>query len=113
MAGELIRPQLVFTAHWRARKDSYLQPLEDLAPPLVARRGDEGLEDVAARGVGSQRQEVSGGQSAQAAEEERALLELGERLDQPGTVVTDGGQRHLEKEEQSRAAATPTSTAAS
>lgn len=27
---------------------SYLQSLEDLAPSLVAGRGDEGLEDVAA-----------------------------------------------------------------
>lgn len=50
---------------------------------------------MAACGVGSQRQQVSGGQGTQAAEEERALLEPGQRLDQPGAVVTDGGQRDL------------------
>lgn len=83
---------------------SYLQPLEDLASSLVAGRGDEGLEDVAAWGVRSQRQEVSGGQSAQAAEEERALLEPGQRLDQPGAVVTDGSQRDLEMIEKTRTA---------
>lgn len=50
---------------------------------------------MAACGVGSQRQQVSGGQGTQAAEEERALLESGQRLDQPGAVVADGGQRDL------------------
>lgn len=73
----------------------YLHPLEDLAPPLVARGGDEGLEDVAAGGVGGQSEEVSRVQSAQAAEEVRALLEPGQSLDQAGAMVTDGGQRHL------------------
>lgn len=73
----------------------YLHSLEDLAPPLVARRGDEGLEDVAAGRVGGQSEEVSGAQSAQAAEEVRALLEPGQSLDQAGAMVTDGGQRHL------------------
>lgn len=75
---------------------SYLQPLENLAPALVTGRGDEGLEDVTASGVGRQCQEVSGAHGAQAAEEERTLLELGQCLDQPGAVVADGGQWDLE-----------------
>lgn len=48
---------------------SYLHSLEDLAPPLVAGRGDEGLEDVAAGRVGGQGEEVSVVEGAQAAEE--------------------------------------------
>lgn len=51
---------------------------------------------MAACGVRGQRQEVSGGQGAQAAQEDRALFEPGQRLDQPGAVVTDGGQRDLD-----------------
>lgn len=51
---------------------------------------------MAACGVRGQRQEVSGGQGAQAAQEDGALLEPGQRLDQPGAVVTDGGQRDLD-----------------
>lgn len=47
-------------------------------------------------GVRRQSQKVSGGQRAETTEEERAFLEPGERLDQPGAVVTDGGQRDLE-----------------
>lgn len=82
---------------------THLQSLEDLASSFVAGRGDEGLEDVAARGVRSQRQQVSGGQRAQAAEEQRALLESGQRLHQPGAVVTDGGQRYLEMTRNTRA----------
>lgn len=77
-------------------KQSYLQPLEDLAPALVAGCGDEGLEDVAAGGVGRQCQEVGWAQGAQATEEQRTLLELGQRLDQPGAVIADGGQWDLE-----------------
>lgn len=50
---------------------------------------------MAARRVRGQRQEVSGGQGAQATEEERALLEPCQGLDQPGAVVTDGGQWDL------------------
>lgn len=50
---------------------------------------------MAARRVCGQRQQISGGQGAQAAEELGALLELGQRLDQPGAVVTDGGQWDL------------------
>lgn len=46
---------------------------------------------MAACGVSGQRQEVSGGQGAQAAQEDRALLEAGQSLDQPGAVVTDRG----------------------
>lgn len=76
---------------------SYLHSLEDLAPSLVAGRGDEGLEDVAARRVGGQRQQVSGGQGAQAAEEQRAIFESGHCLNQPGAMVTDGGQWGLEE----------------
>lgn len=55
---------------------------------------------MAARRVGGQRQQVSGGQGAQAAEEQRALVEPGQRLDQPGAVVTDGGQRDLGKDQE-------------
>lgn len=73
----------------------YLQSLEDLAPAFVAGCGDEGLQDVAAGGVGGHREEVGGAQGAQAAEEVRALLKPGQRLDQPGTVVADGRQRNL------------------
>lgn len=76
---------------------SYLHSLENLASSLVAGRGDEGLEDVAARRVGGQRQQVSGRQGAQAAEEQRAIFEFGQRLNQPGTMVTDGGQWGLEE----------------
>lgn len=75
---------------------SYLQPPEDLAPALVAGCGDQGLEDVAARRVGRQSQEVSGAQAAQAAEQERTLFKLGQSLDQTGAMVTDGGQWDLE-----------------
>lgn len=76
---------------------SYLQPLEDLASSLVTGRGDEGLENMASRGVCGQCQQVSGGQGAQTAEEQWAIFEFGQRLDQPGAMVTDGGQRNLEK----------------
>lgn len=75
---------------------SYLQSLEDLAPALVAGCGNEGLEDVAASGVGCQCLEVGGAQGAQAAEKGRTVLELGQCLDQPGAVVADGGQWDLE-----------------
>lgn len=80
----------------------HLQPPEDLAPAFVAGRGDERLEDVAASRVWSQSQEVSGRQSTQAAEEKRALLKLSQRLDQPGAVVTDGGQRYLGERKKKR-----------
>lgn len=60
---------------------SYLQPLKDLASSLVTRRGDEGLENMAACRVYGQHQQVSGGQGAQTAEEHGAIFESGQRLD--------------------------------
>lgn len=76
---------------------SYLQPLEDLSSSLVTGSGDEGLQDVAASGVCGQRQQVSGGQGAQTAEQYRAIFESGQRLDQAGAMITDGRQRNLER----------------
>lgn len=52
---------------------------------------------MAACGVCGQRQQVSGGQGAQAAEQHRAIFESGQRLDQAGAVITDGRQRNLER----------------
>lgn len=75
---------------------SYLQPLEDLASSPVTRRGDEGLENMAACRVCCQRQQVSGGQGAQTAEEQGAIVESGQRLDQPGAVIADRRQWDLE-----------------
>lgn len=50
---------------------------------------------MAACWVGCQSQQVGRAEHTQAAEKVRALLESGQRLDQPGAVVADGGQRDL------------------
>lgn len=51
---------------------------------------------MAARWIRGQRQQVSRGQGAQTAEEQGAITESGQRLDQPGAVITDGRQWNLE-----------------
>lgn len=51
---------------------------------------------MAARRVCCQRHQVGGGQAAQAAEEQGAIVEPGQRLDQPGAVIADRRQRDLE-----------------
>lgn len=50
---------------------------------------------MAACRVCCQRQQVSGGQGAQTAEEQGAIFESGQRLDQPGAVITDRRQWNL------------------
>lgn len=52
---------------------------------------------MAAGRVGGQGQEVIGGQSAEAAQQDGALFKPGQSLDQPGTMVTDGGKWDLGK----------------
>lgn len=85
----------------------YLKSLEDFAPPFVTGCSDQSLEDVAACRIRSQCQEVGMAQSAQAAEEQRSLLKLGQSLDQTRTVVTNGRQWNLEgKKSRSKFAAT-------
>lgn len=75
--------------------NNYLQSLEDFSSSLIAACGDEGLQDVAPGWIGRESQQVGRAQCTQAAEEQRALLKPGQRLDQARAVVADRRQRDL------------------
>lgn len=72
--------------HWQQRQSpalflSHLKLPQDLSFAFVTRKGDEGLEGVAARLLCAQAQQLGRAQAVQAVHQDGPIFKAGQRLD--------------------------------